>query len=126
MKFASSIAVFITSMFVTLTAMGGHGASGGGLGKTKLLLQTFGYERAILSLDGVTNIPDTDPTPRLVIPDDEYGDFVIEAHNAAATGIPFVLPPIELSDGSFRCYVLEHSPINEEPLFMSVTLTECE
>jgi hypothetical protein len=119
MKFASKIAVLIASVFVTLTAMGGHGMGGGVFGKTRLMLQSFDYAQAVLAFEGSTNIPESETTPKLVIPTEEYQDFVAEVEKEVATGgKPFVLS-VELEDGSVRNFTLRYvGEVGKEPLFL--------
>jgi hypothetical protein len=119
MKFMSSIAVLIASMFVTLAAMGGHGSGGGVFGKTRLMLQSFAYTEALLTIEGSTNIPESGTAPQLVIPTEEYQDFVAEVEKEVATGgQPFVLS-VEMDDGSIRNFTLRYvGEVGKEPLFL--------
>jgi hypothetical protein len=111
------ITVLFISMFMTLAAMGGSGSGGGIFGKTRLMLQSFNSDLALLTFEGSTNIPESETTPKLVIPSDEYKDFVAEVYKEVETGKPFVLP-VELEDGSIRNFKLGYSELGKDPLFV--------
>jgi hypothetical protein len=119
MKFLSSIAVLIASMFVTLAAMGGHGSGGGVFGKTRLMLQSFAQPEVLLTIEGSPNFPEAGNAPQLVIPTEEYQDFVAEVEKEVTTGSkPFVLS-VEMEDGSVRNFILRHvGEVGKEPLFL--------
>jgi hypothetical protein len=117
MKFMSRFAVMVASLCVTFTAMGGHGQGGGVFGKTRLMLQSFDSELAVLAVEGSINFPESETTPRLVIPEDEYLDFVAEVEREGATEKPFVLS-VDQEDGSVRNFTLCHSKLGKEPLYL--------
>jgi hypothetical protein len=71
----------------------------------------------LLTFEGSTNIPESETTPKLVIPSDEYKDFVAEVYKEVETGKPFVLP-VELEDGSIRNFKLGYSELGKDPLFV--------
>ena len=104
MKTIFKVASLIVGMFLSFNAMGGSGIGGGVFGKTKLLLQSFAHSEAILTLPGdITNIPETDTTPRLEIPDNEFQDLVAEACKLdLPQNEPFVTLSTEAKDGSTR------------------------
>lgn len=118
-------------MLFAFSAMGGTSIGGGVFGKTKLLLQSFAHSEAILTLPGdTTNIPETDTTPRIEIPADEYKDFVDEACKLEAPeDEPFLTLSSDPVDGSVRNYNFYFigKPCKEPfVLFLEVTKAETE
>jgi hypothetical protein len=77
----------------------------------------------------MTNIPETDTTPRLQIPEDEYKYFSDEVCKLVGSeeNKPVILPPVELADGSFRNFVLIYAGVPcKEPLFLYLNEVEAE
>jgi hypothetical protein len=102
-------------------AMGGGSIGGGGWGKTKLLLQSFAHSEAVLTVDGMTNITEIDTTPLLKIPEDEYKFFSDELCKLGASdgNNSFILPAIELEDGSVRTFGLSYAGVPcRQPLLL--------
>jgi hypothetical protein len=85
MKFNSFITGLIASMLLTLTAFGGTGSGGGGLGKTRFLLQNLANSEVILTFDGIPSLPETDTIPLGEIPSVEYGQLLDEAYKVCKT-----------------------------------------
>lgn len=120
MKFFKKTSVLLSFLLLTANAMGGNGAGGGGFGKTIGLLQTFAYDRAVLTIVGGASLPETELTPKLVIDADEYADFIAEVgkQNAATDSKPLVLT-FKDSAGVERSFVLQYvGPQTNEPLVM--------
>jgi hypothetical protein len=126
MKLFAKLSILFASLLLTVNAFGGAGLGGSGFGKTKLLLQSFAYEQAVLTLDGVTNVPETDTTPILKIDADEYKDLLIETQLAKAENKTFVLP-VDLADGSVRYFAVEViGEPGEVPYFIRVEEVKAE
>ncbi len=125
MKMFTKFSILVTTLLLSVHAFGGAGLGGSGFGKTKLLLQSFAQQTAILTLEDVTNIPETEIPPRIKAPEDEYPNLLAEAC-AAPENDPFVLP-VESTDGSVRNFAINCVGGEEgEPRFLLVTEVEAE
>lgn len=107
MKFNSFITGLIASMLLTLSAFGGTGSGGGGLGKTRLLLQNLANSEVILTFDGIASLPETDTIPLGEIPSMEYDQLLDEAYKVCKpnSDYEFVLTP-EPTVGTVRNFAL--------------------
>jgi hypothetical protein len=121
MKAFAKLSVLIGCLLISVNVFGGSGAGGSGWSKTRLLLQSFAHSEAVLTVEGMTSLPENDTTPLLKIPSDEYKFFSDEVCRLSAGGVDesFVLPPVELADGSVRTFVLSYAGIPcKEPILL--------
>lgn len=121
MKFTSFITGLIASMLLTLSAFGGTGSGGGGLGKTRFLLQNLANSEVILTFDGIPSLPETETIPLGEIPVDEYTELFDKAYEICAVDSevePFILT-VEPKAGIVRNFALGCiGEPGKEPFFM--------
>lgn len=106
MKIFSKLATLIAGMCIALTALGGAGSGGTIPSKTRLLLQSFAQHEAILTVDGLTNVLETDTIPVLKIDADDFKEILVNAQLAKAENKLYI-QPVEVDDGSSRYFAFE-------------------
>ena len=106
MKAFSKLVIAVMGLAFSVGAMGGGSVGGGGWGKTRLMLQNFAYDSAVLSIGGTSSLPESETAHLLVIPEDEYKDFLVEYEKEQAGGEPFLLE-VPVKGGCMRYFSLQ-------------------